>query len=313
MQKLQLHFNCSAVADMVLKSLKLFIPILSLIYFHVYGNILFEVKDVPKAEWLACVNRKIVVKSPVECAIRCNKMYDWDMSCNSILFDESDNTCTLAQYLRREAWASSVDYNNDPCFAIDMKIGDNFFSTKDNTDDYPWLAIDLVRPEKVGKVEIKSRSGYERRTHDIEVRVGHEEPFARDTNRDTLYTSNTVCGFDEGPATSGSDFVIECTPAIEGRYVTIQRIKISAEPSLNIVEVLFETEPVDAKMMETIKVLERSLPLSGKGNPFTYEGGSGAVRVVLITPPPLHYGSNSFLQSESYYCQTPDLVRRTRS
>ena len=114
MQKLQLHFNCSVVADMVLKSLKLFIPILSLIYLHVYGNILFEVKDVPKADWLASVNRKIVVKSPVECAIRCNKMFEEDMSCNSIIFDESDNTCILVWYLRipsgepglKVAWAS---------------------------------------------------------------------------------------------------------------------------------------------------------------------------------------------------------------
>ena len=72
------YIDCSVAADMVVKSLKLFIPILSLIYLHVYGNVLFEGKDIPKADWLASVNRTIVVRSPVECAIRCNKMYDWD-------------------------------------------------------------------------------------------------------------------------------------------------------------------------------------------------------------------------------------------
>ena len=56
------------------KYFKLFIPILSLIYLHVYGNVLFEEKDAPKAEWLASIKRKIVVRSLVECAIHCNKM-----------------------------------------------------------------------------------------------------------------------------------------------------------------------------------------------------------------------------------------------
>ena len=206
MQKLQLHFACSVAGDMVLKSLKLFIPILSLIYLHVYGNILFEVKDVPKAEWLASVNKKIVVKSPVECAIRCNKMYEADMSCNSIIFEKSDNTCTLGWYLRlprgepglRVAWASSVQDNCFPWYAIDKKVGDAFFSTKDYGGKHPWLAIDLVRPEKVSKIEIKSRSAYEKRTRDIEVRVGLEKPFEGGTNRGTLYISNTICGLMRG-------------------------------------------------------------------------------------------------------------------
>ena len=83
MQKLQLHLACSVAGDMVLKSLKLFIPILSLIYLHVYGNVLFEVKDVPKVEWLARAKRKIVVRIAVECAICCNKMFEVEeyMSC----------------------------------------------------------------------------------------------------------------------------------------------------------------------------------------------------------------------------------------
>ena len=92
------YIDCSVAADMVVKSLKLFIPILSLIYLHVYGNVLFEGKDIPKADWLASVNRTIVVRSPVECAIRCNKMYEANMSCNSITFDNSDNICTLGWY-----------------------------------------------------------------------------------------------------------------------------------------------------------------------------------------------------------------------
>ena len=107
---------------MVGKSLKLFIPILSLIYLHVYGNVLFEVKEVPKAEWLGSLNSKIVLRSPVECAIHCNKMYEANMSCNSITFDNSDNICTLGWYQKspsrepglRVAWASSVRGDNFP-------------------------------------------------------------------------------------------------------------------------------------------------------------------------------------------------------
>ena len=189
----------------------------------------------------------------------------------------------LSWYLRmpsdepglRVAWASSVLRDFFPWYAIDKKMGDAFFSSKDNADDFPWLAIDLVRPEKVGKVEIKSRSTYERRTIDIEVRVGYEKPFDRDTNGDTVYTSNTVCGFNAGPANRESDFIIECSTAIEGRYITVQRIKTSTEPALNIVEVIFEAEPLDATVIETIKVLERPSHNGqcGKEYPFAFEGG----------------------------------------
>ena len=63
---------------MGVKSFKLFIPILSVIYLHVCGNVLYEVEEVPKAEWLDSVNKKMFVRSPVECAIRGNKMHDWD-------------------------------------------------------------------------------------------------------------------------------------------------------------------------------------------------------------------------------------------
>ena len=297
---------------MVGKSLKLFIPILSLIYLHVYGNVLFEVKEVPKAEWLGSLNSKIILRSPVECAIHCNKMYDLDMSCNSIMFDESDNTCSLAWYLRmpegepglRVAWASSVYHNNVPWFAIDKQIGDIFFSTRDRVD-YPWLAIDLVRPEKVGKVEIKSRSGFETRTHDIEVRVGYEKPFARDTNGDTLYTTNTVCGYLVGPASSGSDFIIECSSAIEGRYITVQRVKANTE-HLNFVEFLLETEPIDTKMIETIKVFERPSRNGqcGKEYPFAYEGGSRCCETGFDDPIGLDgKRRNGFLNFDSKGCK----------
>ena len=109
-------------------------------------------------------------------------------SCNSIIYDESDNTCAVAWYHRvpegkpglRVAWSSSVYNNKFPWFTIDRNVGDdNFFSTKDDKDDYPWLAIDLIRPEKVKRVEIKNRINYEMRTRDIEVRVGYEKSFAR--------------------------------------------------------------------------------------------------------------------------------------
>ena len=309
---------------MALKSLNLFIPILSLIYLHVYGNVLFEEQDVPKDEWLASISRKIALRSPVECAIRCNKMlYKEDMSCNSISFDKSDNTCTLGWYQEisseesglRVAWASSIQANYFPWYAIDKKIGYAFFSTKDNAGDYPWLAIDLVRPEKVSKVDIKSRIAYEKRTRDIEVRVGPEKPFDRDTNGGTLYTINTVCGYNAGPATSSTNFVIECSTAIEGRYITVQRIKASTEPALNIVEVLIETEPT----VGTIKILVRpshndvvryqtnnnddNIGQCAKEYPFAYEGGYRCCENGFDDPTDLDgMWRNGFLNFDSKGC-----------
>ena len=204
------------------------------------------------------------------------------------------------------AWASSVRGDNFPWYAIDKKIGDAFFSTVDNAGDYPWLAVDLVRPEKVKRVEIKSRKAYEKRTRDIEVRVGHEKPFDRDTKTDTLYTINTVCGFNAGPATSTTNFVIECSTGIEGRYITVQRIKTSTEPALNIVEVILETEPVDVNIVETVKVFERPSRNGqcGKEYPFAYEGGSRCCENDFDDPTGLDgIWRNGFLNFDSEGCK----------
>merc|ERR1712098_623682 len=92
----------------------------------------------------------------------------------------------------RVAWASSIQDGNR----------------------YPWLAIDLIRPHSVKKVEIVNRKGYEKRTKDIEARVGDKKPFERHTNGDTLYTFNTVCGVFAGPANTGDNSEIECSPPI---------------------------------------------------------------------------------------------------
>ena len=299
---------------MTMKGLRLAVPILSLIYIHVYGNVLYEEKQVPQAKWLEAAHTKTVARSALECAIRCNKMFDLDKSCNSIIFNESSNTCTTAWYIRvpkvesglRVAWSSSVQNNiRDPWFAIDRQTGDNFFSNHDFKDKYPWLAIDLLRPEIVRRVEIVNREGFEERTRDIEVRVGDEKPFTTDTRGNTLYTSNSVCGEYIGPATSGSDSVIECAASIAGRYVTLQRIQTSDQPAINFVEVIIESEPA---AMETIRILERASPNESndgqcpKEYPFSYQGGGRCCQNSLEDPTGIKKFGNGFLNFDSKAC-----------
>ena len=285
---------------------------------HVYGNVLYLAKSVPKLEWLAAVHSKVVVKSAVHCGILCVKKYDLNMSCNSLIYDESDNTCSMALYHMipaggeqglRVAWSSSVSDENVAWFAIDRQVGNDlaFFSTKDNEDEYPWLAIDLIRPENVKRVEIRNRITYERRTRDIEIRVGYEKPFARETKGDTLYTTNTVCGFYAGPAAKGSNSVVECSVPVPGRFITLQRIKTSSEPALNIVEVIVETEPLNEKP-EAINVLERP---SNNGQcpeeyPFAFQGGSRCCQGSFEDAPSEASSKDGFIDYDSDVCSNGD-------
>ena len=68
------NFSTTAATDMVMRFLKLFTPILLLVHFHVYGNVLYLAKSVPKSEWLGAVHTKKVVISAVHCVfcvLRC--------------------------------------------------------------------------------------------------------------------------------------------------------------------------------------------------------------------------------------------------
>ena len=171
---------------------------------------------IPLGDWIGMKLNQSVERSALECSIGCNNLFDLDMSCNAIIFDASNNVCTRAWFITgptddtglRVAWASSVYSPLEAWFAIDRNVrgsatDENIFHSAENGEKFPWLAVDLITAHKVTEVTMLGRKDYEHRTVDIEIRVGHEKPFDKDTNGDTLYTTNTVCGMFEGPGLSG--------------------------------------------------------------------------------------------------------------
>ena len=256
---------------------------------------------IPLSDWLTTTHVQTVENCVIDCGEGCNKMFDNDMSCNAIIFDESNNVCTRALYAPgppldqrgtglRVAWASSVwasGYNEER--AIDGKSVGAFFhsASNDNNDEtFPWLAIDLVWPEKVSKVEMVPRPELEARTHNIEVRVGNDKPFEKRTHHSTLFKGNSVCGVFEGPAEPKTPSTVTCSAPLLGRYVTLQKIKeldLGLEytmTDLNFVEVIIDSSPVVGpdNEVEKIEILLRENPVPGEcpsDHPYAYNYGYG--------------------------------------
>ena len=258
-------------------------------------NIDYWPTKIPLSDWLAAPHVQTVEDCPIDCGEGCNKMFDKDLSCNAIIFDESNNVCTRAFYSPgppfdqrgtglRVAWASSLyspGYNEKK--AIDGNHANGFFhSAAKSGERFPWLAIDLVWPEKVTKVKMISRKEYESRTSDIEVRVGFEKPFEKRTNGDTLFKANSVCGVFKGPAIPDIASSVPCSTPLLGRYITVQKI-VEVVPTLtdlNLVEVIIDSSPTvgPENEIEMIEILLRENPAPGEcpsDNPYAYNYGYG--------------------------------------
>ena len=176
---------------------------------HVHGGVSYLKNKIPLADWLALKHTQTTETCDIECAKGCENLFHLDQSCNAIIFDESNNICTKTLYVAsgpaeptglRVAWASSagkrpawfaIDRMDDPGRASWGKH--NLFATKSSSsspnDEHPWLAVDLMTTHKVTAVKLVERiDTYISRNNDMEVRVGNEKPFARNTNGDTLYS-----------------------------------------------------------------------------------------------------------------------------
>jgi hypothetical protein len=276
---------------------------------------------IPLGDWIGMKLNQSVERSALECSIGCNNLFDLEMSCNAIIFDASNNVCTRAWFITgptddtglRVAWASSVYTPLEAWFAIDRNVrgsatDENIFHSAENGEKFPWLAVDLITAHKVTEVTMLGRKDYEHRTVDIEIRVGHEKPFDKDTNGDTLYTTNTVCGMFDGPGLSGATSTVKCSAESIGRYVTLQRIKEHQNSPLNWVEVLIESMPVETKKIE---ILLRTTPVAGQcpsSHPFAFFGGEKCCSTNLENHPSgattgwEGTGSRGFLNFDSTKC-----------
>ena len=204
----------------------------------------------------------------LDCGELCNHVFETDQSCNAYIFDESNNVCTRALYEAepslelkgtglRVAWSSN---SGTEMSAIDGN--ENTLFQTGTSETLPWLAIDLVWPEQVKKVEIIKTPKKEKLTHDIEVRVGNEKPFKDGFKGKTKYTTNSVCGVFKGPGRRGIESSVTCSTPLTGRYVTLQKIvpstytytvyttdgsprnKTKNNP-LNFMEVVIDSSPVE--------------------------------------------------------------------
>jgi hypothetical protein len=114
------------------------------------------------------------------------------------------------------------------------------------------LDLDLITAHRVTEVTMLGQKDYEHRTVDISIRDGHEKPFDKDTNGDTFYTTNTVCGMFKRPGLSGATSTVKCSAESIRRYVISQQIKDLHNSALNWVEVLIESMRVESEKVEIL-------------------------------------------------------------
>ena len=190
-------------------------------------------------------------------------------------------------------------------------------------EEFPWLAVDLLTPHKVVKVEIVERSDCcAERTHDIEVRVGQDKPPERLTGGDTLINNNVICGFFKGPGVLGSISTIVCSTPLIGRYITLQNIEKTTMSQFNWPEVLIDSSPAEAEEEgEKIEILltENAAGQCSSSYPYAFRGGDRCCRRNLeVDPtdknrkmePPGSYGFLNFDSTQCggnswQYCTTP--------
>ena len=255
----------------------------------------YSIAKVPIAEWLEVALTPTVEECVIDCAEGCNKMYEIDMSCNAVIYDESNNLCTRAAYVAppsegtglRIAWASSAHLA--AWFAIDRYLYGSRAKSNiwlGSRAEHPWYAVDLILTQKVWKVEMVQRPhDCASKMRNIEIRVGHDRPFPRNTNGDKLYKSNTICGFFGGPAVKNTTATVECSTPILGRYVTLQQtITYECETDIAGVswsEILILSEPAEYSGPSIEILLRESTeddPHPGtcpKSHPYAYNGGAG--------------------------------------
>jgi len=123
------------------------------------------------------------------------------------------------------ARSSSIYRDNVKNYGPQLTIDGNvspfsklFFHSK--IENYPWLEIKLPQEMEVSSVTIINRKDCcGKRLKNAEVRVGMN-PVPEGVNN--KIEINTLCGFYEGPGTTGQQAKIACEIPISAKYVTIQ-------------------------------------------------------------------------------------------
>ena len=259
-----------------------------------------------------------------ECEYKCTS----SAICSGATYNEDTKTCTLARVDTgpsnytglRVAWASSVMEHQHAWFAVDGNlkgnwedknlfhtcVGDDIYScTLGMPGTHPWLAVDLVTPHSVARVEMVERVDCcADWTNNIEIRVGHTKPFDMGTSSDSLYNFNVVCGVFAGPGALGGNSSVTCSNPLIGRYVTLQRIT-SDVAFLSWVEVVIESEPVDVPG-EMVEILTSGPAECPSSHPFTFSQGTRCCKTNLELGGWTAFGSHGVLHFDSLSCYSPD-------
>ena len=277
-------------------------------------------------EWNISDKVASTAKSAVHCGVICMMKYKKDKSCTAITYEENTGLCTtvLLAYVPkglRIAWASSFASLRKPFSAIDRNYEtgswdeQNIFLSKQN-HKHPWFAVDLLVPKNITQVKIVERKDHDAyRTNNIEVRIGNSKPFSAGTNGNTIMTSNTVCGFFEGPGIVNQESAVKCLAPIVGRYITLQRNSSDTEP-INWSEIRLVSTPIVEDEMEVLKMdvsRNHSLDVCAKNvgysecpstHQYAYKQGRSCCQVNIdfdkhTTPLPLLYYDSSTCQDFS--------------
>ena len=222
----------------------------------------FEPQNISLDELITSPKIYIKERSAVECGLKCHR----NISCTAIDYVEANRSCTLIQLTKRSrgltiAWASSVLNRNYASRVVDGSIKTNMFHSVHNGDKCAWLALDLLTPHEVSGVKLIERNdNYAYRSKNVEVRVGNEKPFDRNTNGNSMYATNQICGQIEKPGIPGGTTHLECKIPLQGRYVTLQRKEDGNV--LNWMEVVIETNSLtsmESKITVLMDVKRRAL------------------------------------------------------
>ena len=112
----------------------------------------------------------------------------------------------------------------------------SFYASSDQPTVQPWVQLELETHCIVSVIKITNRvlcCG--ERLSDVEVRVGHVSATSVTAQQQGLST-NQLCGKFDGPGSNGQVVLIECSPPITGKYITIQ-IKDTSVHQMNVGEV----------------------------------------------------------------------------
>ena len=122
----------------------------------------------------------------------------------------------------KKVTALSEDLIHSTSNLIDQDTNTFYAPSGDTSSVNEWVQIELLNGGKVHEVRITNPVNCcDNKLTTIEVRVGDNE--VTDAQTHTLI-NNQVCGTYSGAQNNGDVIKIQCNPALEGKYATIQTL-----------------------------------------------------------------------------------------